>query len=47
MKVSRLESDWPEAKERKRRWFPIKKAAGLVREPELSAMLKKFHPSVL
>ena len=47
VKVSRLEKDWPESGERKRRWFSIKKAAGVVREPELAAMLKKFDPSAL
>ncbi len=47
VKVTRLEKDWPEAKERKRCWFPIKKAAGMIREPELAAMLRKFDPAGL
>ena len=47
VKVTRLEKDWPEAKERKRRWFPIRKAAAMVREPELAVMLKKFDPAGL
>ncbi len=47
VKVVKLAKDWPEADERKRRWFPIRKAAGLVREPELASMLKKFDPSAL
>ena len=47
VRVSKLANDWPEAKERKRRWFSTKKAAGLVREPELAAMLKRFDPTGL
>ena len=47
VRVDKLEKTWPESKERKRKWFALKKAAGLVREPELAAMLKKFEPSGL
>lgn len=47
VKVEKLEKVWPESKERTRKWFALKKAAGLVREPELAAMLKKFEPAGL
>ena len=47
VKVDRLSSSWPENKERKRRWFSLKKAASLVSEPELAAMLRKFDPGLL
>ena len=47
IKVTRLEKSWPEAKIRKRRWFSLKKAASMVREPELTAMLRKFDPAGL
>ncbi len=45
IKVARLEKSWPEDKFRKRRWFSLKKAASLVKEPELAAILRKFDPS--
>ena len=47
VKVDRLSSSWPENKERKRRWFSLKKAASLVSEPELAAMLRKFDPGLI
>ena len=47
VKVENLSKDWPEAGVRKRRWFSLKKAAGLVDEPELAAMLRKFDPLAL
>ncbi|PTX56947.1 8-oxo-dGTP pyrophosphatase MutT (NUDIX family) [Litoreibacter ponti] len=47
VKVQKVHKDWPEAKERKRRWFTIKKAASLVREPELRKIIKNFDASLL
>ena len=47
IRVKRLLPDWPERAERKRRWFPAKKAAGLVAEPELRQIIKSFDPSAL
>ena len=44
IRVSHLAKDWPERKQRKRKWFPLKKAAGLMQDPELAAILKKFDP---
>ena len=45
LKVRRLLSDWPEKKERRRKWFSKKKAAAMVDEPELRALLKNFDPN--
>jgi 8-oxo-dGTP pyrophosphatase MutT (NUDIX family) len=47
IRVKRLVSDWPERAERKRRWFPAKKAAAMVAEPELRQIIKQFDPRVL
>lgn len=47
IKVKKLKSEYPEAKERRRRWFSLKKAAARVREPELRKILKHFDPSIL
>lgn len=33
-------NDWPEKKERKRKWFPVSFAAQKVDEPELTALIK-------
>lgn len=40
MMVDKLKRRWKERKERKRHWFSLKKAAKLVNEKELSALLK-------
>ena len=45
--VSRLETDFPEKGERRRKWFRLKKAAGKVAEPELKKILKTFDPRLL
>ena len=42
LKVQKLVKDYPEMDERDRRWFPAKKAAEKVREPELRQILKNF-----
>lgn len=47
VRVRALKDDWPEKTERRRKWFSRKKAAKLVGEPELSAMIARFDPSVL
>ena len=47
VKVKNLEKNWPEKERRKRKWYSLKKAANLVKEPELSAILKKFDPTIL
>ena len=47
LKVKKEARTWPERHERKRKWVSIKKAAGLVDAPELSAILMDFDPKVL
>lgn len=42
LKVKRLKKRWLERDERKRKWFSPKKAARLVKEPELSDILKRL-----
>lgn len=42
MIVSRLKSDWKERDERRRRWFEVGRAAELVDEPELAALLRQL-----
>jgi 8-oxo-dGTP pyrophosphatase MutT (NUDIX family) len=45
LKVQRLETTFPERRERKRKWFPLKKAAARVDEPELAQLLLAFDPA--
>ena len=45
--VSALEKKYPEKKQRRRKWFSPKKAAGKVAEPELKKILKTFDPRLL
>lgn len=47
VKVRRLASDYPEEKERRRKWFSPKKAAQKVAEPELARILAEFDPRAL
>ncbi|NNF70832.1 MAG: NUDIX hydrolase, partial [Rhodobacteraceae bacterium] len=47
LKVKRVLRDWPEAKQRKRKWFSTKKAATLVDMPELKRILREFDPFLL
>ena len=47
LKVKKLADDFPEASERRRKWAGPKKAAGLVDEPELAALLRRFDPRKL
>lgn len=42
IRVKSLSDDFPEAGQRKRKWFSAKKAASLVLEPELKHLLRKF-----
>jgi 8-oxo-dGTP pyrophosphatase MutT (NUDIX family) len=44
LKVSNVAKSFPEAKVRQRRWFPLKEAAGLVAEPDLSRIIEDFTP---
>ncbi len=47
LKVKSLSDDYPEADERKRRWFAPKKAAARVDEPELRQIIAQFDPKAL
>lgn len=47
IRVKKLLANWPEKDERTRRWYPAKKAATLVDEPELSQIIKHFDPRTL
>lgn len=47
IRVKKLLEKYPEVKLRKRKWFSTKKAAGLVKEPELRKIIKHFDPSFL
>ncbi len=44
MKVTGLADSYPEKKQRKRRWFPLAKAADKVAEPELKTLIRGFVP---
>lgn len=45
VRVKRLENHWPEAGQRRRKWFSPKKAARKVRSPELARVLRDFDPT--
>lgn len=47
VKVKKLLKSYPEAKDRRRKWFGVKKAATQVREHELRKILKHFDPALL
>ncbi len=44
VKVSRLVDDYPEAKERRRKWFSCNKAANKVHESDLAQIIRNFDP---
>jgi 8-oxo-dGTP pyrophosphatase MutT (NUDIX family) len=43
--VTHLAKTYPESKERRRKWFSLKKAATKVDEPELAELLQEFNPA--
>ncbi|SIN81680.1 NUDIX hydrolase [Vannielia litorea] len=45
--VTELHKNYPERKQRKRKWFSLAKAAEKVAEPELRAILAAFTPEFL
>ncbi|AXI55662.1 hypothetical protein SuNHUV7_25000 (plasmid) [Pseudoseohaeicola sp. NH-UV-7] len=45
--VKSLQSDYPEAGERRRKWFSQKKAAQMLQEPELARIVRDFDPKML
>jgi 8-oxo-dGTP pyrophosphatase MutT (NUDIX family) len=44
MRVEGLAKNFPEIKERRRKWFPLAEAATLVAEPELAMIITQFTP---
>lgn len=44
LKVSKLEKEFPERQERRRKWVSPKKAIAMVDSPELSRIIKNFDP---
>lgn len=47
VKVLSLKGDYPERRQRRRKWFTLKKAAAEVDEPELAQILRDFDPKSL
>lgn len=47
IRVKRLLRKFPEADERKRKWFSPKRAAALVDEEELKQIIRRFDPKLL
>ncbi|MGC8203646.1 NUDIX hydrolase [Aliiroseovarius sp. PTFE2010] len=45
--VAKLADDYPEADQRKRKWVSVKKAAKMVKEPELARIISRFSPRIL
>lgn len=45
--VKSLSNDFPEAGQRHRKWFSLKKAAQQVTEPELARIIRDFDPEIL
>ena len=43
MRVAELLEDWPERAQRRRQWFTLAEAAGLVNEADLTALLLGFE----
>ncbi len=44
IKVRNLARDYPEANQRSRKWYPQRKAASLLAEPELRQLVRDFDP---
>lgn len=42
VEVAQLDDDYPERRQRQRRWFPLDKAAGAVAERDLQAIIRNF-----
>lgn len=46
MRVDKLAKTFPEAKERRRKWFSLREAAEMVAEPELAMIIAGFIPPI-
>ncbi|MGJ8623949.1 MAG: NUDIX hydrolase [Yoonia sp.] len=44
LQVTHVHSKWPEDKQRRRKWFSLKKAAKKLSEPELKQIVASFNP---
>lgn len=42
LEVNQILEKWPERRQRKRQWFDVEEAAGLVAEPALAAIIRRF-----
>ena len=47
VRVTHVHSDWPEAHQRRRKWFTPEKAAQKLREPALAQIVAGFNPQKL
>lgn len=47
IQVKRLRDDYPEADQRSRKWFSLKKASNFLTEPELRQLVADFDPRAL
>lgn len=47
VEVQEIAKKWPEHKQRKRKWVPLKKAAKKLTEPELRRIVSTFDPAKL
>ena len=47
VRVKALADDYPEKKQRKRRWMSAKKAAARVEDPELAQIIRVFDPKLM
>lgn len=47
VRVKKLLKNYPEKKQRRRRWYSLKKAANRVDEPELAQLIRTFDPKAL
>lgn len=45
LRVKKVVNNWPERKERRRKWFSRKRAAALVDDVELRAIIETFDPT--
>ena len=43
MRVEKVLKNWPERNERQRKWFSLKQAAALVKEPALTEILREIR----
>lgn len=47
LRVRNVLTEWPEKGQRKRKWFPVKKAAKKLEEPALRHIVQTFDPASL